>query len=328
MPLLNPPDVIPEAMRFLVRAILAVPGKQVERNELIAMVAPAGLVEAMKALGRDTEPDADEDDADPKKGGTLIAEKSLDALRMLGIVQSDARQVSLTAVRPSWTTPAHVDAVGFSDLLLDRVLALANPGGVPGDSQGSTDLMQSIVALHVAGDPLWPFTAFEPAKKPETRSFSTEMRKHFGDERRLWSTPNATQWLSLRRWAVYLGLARPVGVDGIIPDGSTALARRLRLPAGDYEVGEFITACAQALPLFDGGTLQFGHDSEGSGEHSVLSPGMSVSLLQLEADGLVAFSRLSDTGNKTIRTAPAGGADQLISGIKWAGVSPAGKVHP
>lgn len=41
MALLNPPDILPEAMRYLVRALLALRAPRVDRDELIGLVAPA-----------------------------------------------------------------------------------------------------------------------------------------------------------------------------------------------------------------------------------------------------------------------------------------------
>ena len=50
MALLNPPDILPEAMRYLVRALLALRPPRVDRDELIGLVAPPGLTEAMGSL--------------------------------------------------------------------------------------------------------------------------------------------------------------------------------------------------------------------------------------------------------------------------------------
>ena len=42
MALLNPPDILPEAMRFLVRTLLAAPDQELDRSDLISLVAPRG----------------------------------------------------------------------------------------------------------------------------------------------------------------------------------------------------------------------------------------------------------------------------------------------
>ena len=89
MALLNPPDILPEAMRFLVRALLAVRDQELDRSELISLVAPRGLTEAMDSIAAG---DADLSAADPddlRTGGSIIAEASLDGLRTLGLVEQN-----------------------------------------------------------------------------------------------------------------------------------------------------------------------------------------------------------------------------------------------
>lgn len=317
MALLTPPDILPEAMRFLVRAVLAIPGHEVEKRELVSMVAPAGLVEAMDAMGRDVESEPDEE-SDLRGGGTVIVDASLTALSTLGIVAVTNDRVSLAAVPADWQRPADVDAVRFARHLLKRLVATADPHAQVGGSHPVNDLVHGLIVLHTASDPLRPFVRFEPTRSDSGRNFIDELRSRFGDDRANWPFPNREQWLPMRRWGPYLGLARPVGTNGLIPDASPALARELsHLPASEYEIGQFLSDCASAVPLLDGGSLHFGHDAEGSGEHSILSPGLSVSLLQLEADGLLAFSKLSDIGARTIRIASNGKADQVVSHAKW-----------
>ena len=84
MPLLNPPDILPEAMRFLLRAVLAHRGARCPKPELLALVAPEGLTEAMRPLDsdKDNNPDLDNTAA----SGRLIADRSLSALISLGLV--------------------------------------------------------------------------------------------------------------------------------------------------------------------------------------------------------------------------------------------------
>ena len=86
MALLNPPDILPEAMRYLVRALLALRQPQIDRDELIALVAPPGLTEAMDSLAADAADTSEAEPDDLRTGGSIIAESSLDALRSLGLV--------------------------------------------------------------------------------------------------------------------------------------------------------------------------------------------------------------------------------------------------
>jgi len=105
MALLNPPDILPEAMRYLMRALLALPQPQADRDELIGLVAPRGLTEAMDSLAAA----ADLTDAEPEDlltGGTVIATTSLNALRSLGFIEQDGDQVTLSAaVADQWKKP-------------------------------------------------------------------------------------------------------------------------------------------------------------------------------------------------------------------------------
>jgi hypothetical protein len=103
-----------------------------------------------------------------------------------------------------------------------------------------------------------------------------------------------------------------------MPDASIALARRLlRLEPGEYDVRDFVARCASTVPILDGGLLQFGHDAQIEGDNAVLSSGLSVSLLQLEADGLLTMDKRSDTGVRTLRLRPDRAADRLITNVTW-----------
>src|SRR6266496_3241175 len=96
MPLLNPPDILPEAMRFLLRAVLAHRGARCPKPELLALVAPDGLTEAMRPLDSDKDEDPDVDNT--AASGKLIADRSLSALVSLGLVALDGADVAVTEV--------------------------------------------------------------------------------------------------------------------------------------------------------------------------------------------------------------------------------------
>ncbi|MGV0718644.1 hypothetical protein ABQE93_24895 [Mycolicibacterium sp. XJ662] len=316
MALLTPPDILPEAMRFLVRAILAL-SDEVERDELIALVAPTGLVEAIKSLGSDPTPAAD-DESDLKTGGTVIADKSLAALATLGIVQTTGGRVRLAAVPNEWRKSTDVDSFSFSRHLRDRVFVTADPTAPVGDSRGVMDLVHGLVVLNAADTPLQPFSAFEPDKSGEGRAFMEHQRSLLGDDRSGWPIPNREQWIPFRRWAAYLGLAS-AGHKGLIADSSAALAQGLReFPSGEYDIEQFVAECGQAVPTLDGGSLHRYHPATDS-SHSLLSTGLSMSLLHLEADGLVVLSKRSDIGTRTLRTGSDSSADRPVSHVKWAG---------
>jgi hypothetical protein len=320
MALLNPPDVLPEAMRYLVRTLLALSQPHTERDELIALVAPRGLTEAMDSLATA----ADMTDAEPddlKTGGSVIATASLDALRSsLGVVEQQGSRVKLsTAYTNLWKKPVDLTAETMREFLLDAVLQRANPEVPYGDPIGSTDLAQATVLLHTAPQPLQPFDRFEPATTG--RSFANWQLEIFGPERvKSWPVPNKEQWQSFRRWVTYLGLGRPVGTTGLIPDASEALIQRLRaVQPGDYDIGDFVGRCARAVPVLDG-ALWRAPLAPDDGDARVLSGGLSVSLLQLEADGFVTMVKpKSDTvrDSRILRLRPDRSVDRPVGSVSW-----------
>jgi hypothetical protein len=324
MALLNPPDALPEAMRFLLRALLALREPDVDRDQLVGLVAPPGLREAMEFGGPDAADESgDEPDDDPRTGGNLIAERSLDMLRMFGLVRQYGRRIAMDeAATRRWRNPVDVSPRSLADVLLELLLEMADPEVPIGEPVGVADFVQALVFLHTAGQPLRPFDRFESTvttKGPARRSFAVLQNEVVGLDRKDWPVLNGARWQSFRRWSCYLGLARPAGASGLIPDASTALARRLSaLAPGDYDVRDFVAKCAAAVPILDGGALQFGYDAQVEGEHAFLSGGLSISLLQLEADGLLTLPPpRSDTGGRTLRLRPDGSADQRVTTVVW-----------
>jgi hypothetical protein len=319
MALLNPPDILPEAMHFLVRALLAAPDQELDRSDLISLVAPRGLTEAMDSIAA---VDADPSGIDPddlKAGGAIIAAASLDGLRTLGLLKQSGdrgkgERVKLTGAAADWEIPSDASPGRMGRVLLDAVIQM----GDTDVSHGIGDLIQAVVLLHTAGQPLRPFDTFESAGA-NGRGFADRQAEALGPVRKdNWPVPNQEQWQPLRRWASYLGLARTVGTAGLIPDASEALLRRLpEMKPGDYDVRDFVTRCASAVPILDGGALQTGHDPLYEGDHAVLSGGLSISLLQLEADGFLTMDQRSDAAGRTLRLRPDGSADRTVTRVVW-----------
>ena len=198
----------------------------------------------MESLAVDAADTADAEPDDLTNGRHAHREASLDALRSLGIVEQDGSRITLSAaVAAQWKKPCDVTARGMCRLLLDAALQTAVPEAPYGDASGSTDLAQAVVLLHGAEQPLWPFDRFESgrASRFDGRAFAKWESACCGPDRtKTWPVPNKPQWLPFRRWAPYLGLARPVGTNGLIPDASEALIRRLpALQPGDYRHRRF-----------------------------------------------------------------------------------------
>lgn len=323
MALLTSPDILPEAMRFLVRGLLVFKGGEADRDELVDLIAPRGLVEAMMSLGGDA-PSEDDDDEEQEQrsglrsGGHLIATNSLDALRMLGIVtQSSGRVLLEEQAADRWKRPTDVNPRAFRNFLLDRVFESADANAAPGSSDGVTDLMRALELLYVAKDPMRPVSRYETVTNG-TRSFEELLTAAFGDRHELWPILGKTRWKPFCRWASYLGLARKIGANSIIPDASEALAARLSdLPSGSYDAGDFVSRCAETVPLLDGGVLQSRHAPERAGATEVLSPALSLSVMQLEADGMVKLDKRSDTDVRILRLRADRSADRPITTVEW-----------
>lgn len=324
MTLLNPPDILPEAMRFLLRAVCVQDGMQLDREELTRLVSPPGLVEAMASID-DSSDGGNDETTDPKSGGTRIATVSLDALRNVGLVELNGSMVSATGTtRGLWKGSRDISAKSFA-AGLRQVLT----GGDVSDEgshchREAVDLMHALVLLTTAPEPLRPFGAFEVGGAH--RSFSSEQQERLGpltpapDSN--WPIPNKEQWLPFRRWATYLGLARPVGSTGLIPDCSVALVSVLEsVPSGEFDCAGFIDLCSSRLPALDTGRDFKKFQGSQTQLKSKLSPGFSLTIAQLASMGRVELQDKSDSEAVML---DLGGplVEQLrVTHVKWNGVS-------
>lgn len=319
MALLNPPDILPEAMRYILRAIIADPAREAEEVDVLGLVAPDGLAEAMASIGTAASIEGD-DGEDLKTGGKVIAKESLKALRSLRFVESRGTRVVVVDAASRWKKPAEVTAPEFATAMRRTVFQ----GALASDNAVGSDLVAACSMLAAAPEPLKPFTSFD--KPSATRRFN-ELESQQADS--AWTTANLNQerWMSFRRISPYLGLTRPVGGSGVssglIADSSRALSEELLdLPPGRYEVIDFVARCAKAIPFLDGGPFdQFGAASTQDGNNS-LSPGLSVSIRQLEAVGLIRIpAPESDTETRTLSLVRDPSANKSISHLEWIGVS-------
>jgi hypothetical protein len=186
-------------------------------------------------------------------------------------------------------------------VLLDAVIQMGNSDV----SHGIGDLIQAVVLLHTAGEPLRPFDTFESAGGASGRGFAARQTEALGQERKEnWPVPNPEQWQPLRRWASYLGLARMVGREGLIPDASEALLRRLPAMApGTLTCATRVARCAPRYLSWTAGRYQAGHGLPLSRSHAVLSGGLSISLL-CSRRTVPDHGPASDAGNRNFRCGP------------------------
>jgi hypothetical protein len=308
MPLLNPPDILPEAMRFLLRAVLAHRGARCPKPELLALVAPEGLTEAMRPLdgGKDEDSDVDETAA----SGRLIADRSLSALTSLGLVALDGGEVTATEVALShWGSASVVSAASFSRVLRSHIWRIAATDVAP-EAEAVEDMVNALAVLFAARDPLRPFE-FETGAG---RRFDAAQTQWFGPHKQDWPVTNATQFRPFCRWAPYLGLAQPITATRIVADASRALLEDLAdLPHQRFRAAEFVTRCGTTLPIVDGGPRSLWKADDGQ----ELSPGLSVSLRQLEAAGHLTLPPAESDTDTLVVTLGVLGESTRISHITW-----------
>lgn len=292
MPLINPPDILPEAMRFLLRTLLGHKYAECDKDELLALVAPAGLGEALKAVER-SEAAVPADEA--QKGGQVIAQKSLDALGALALVElREGRVLAVDAVKVSAKSVNGLTATVFARMLRTRIWQIEAGGA----GSAAHDLVSALAVMFAAEEPLEPLY-FEGG---HGRRFDMIQSVRFGAAQSGWSVGNSTRWPAARRWAIYLGLGCPIPATrtvqstGLIVEASRALQEDLELPAGTYQINSFLQRCAEVLPIADGGAFT---QWSAPGDPEV-SPGMSLTLRQLEVLGDLSVESRSDTSNGMI----------------------------
>ena len=315
MPLLNPPDVLPEAMRFLLRALFANPSARCSREDLVTLVAPEGLAEAMASIGAGADVEGASEGEDVRTGGRTIADRSLDALVRLGLVSVEDQLVEATPLAvTSWRAPGDITAQRFAIAARKALFATALANADPSES-GVADLTEGAALLVSAPDPLQFFDGFD--QRTSKRRFVDYQRHRCGDTQSGWPVGNRERWVAFRRLVVYLGLGRPVGSSGLLADASAALADDLGHLAPDrLDVGAFVERCATALPILDGGSLQ-AEDEERPAKD--ISPGLSLTLRQLEAQGLLRFDRESDAPTRVVAIGSAPTTRQEVTHIHWFG---------
>lgn len=330
MPLLTPPDILPEAMRFLLRALLATRDERMPWERLVGLVAPSGMAEAMKTIGVElSELEGNGGDASARTGGATIADKSLDALVSLGIVDTERnknkenREVwisdSVRARFPAWE---QVTAAAFAAYLREVALHPPCALGPLGVEAGDADLAQALALLHSAPVPLRAYVSFET----EPRTFADIQLHLLGDKAR-WPIGNEVRWPSFLRWALYLGFGAivPVGAgrgtrQAMVADASAAVSHVLpEILPESQPVGHFVAALGAALPVLDGGAVhaQISAALLDPPPPDEVSPGLALSLWRLHHSGMVKLEYRSD---RDVLQFPMGEGTRPVSHI-----SPGGK---
>ncbi len=287
MALLNPPNMLTEAMRFLIRAVVA-SKERLSDSELIALVGAPGLKEAMSQIHAGDSDGADGAEANFKEGGKNIAKESFLALVQLGILEVNNGSVALGKHSDqAWRKVADVTTRSFIEKFEHAILT--DHGRTVG-----ADLLKAAAVIFTAENPLRAFDGFDETTTT-TRSFVEHQKKELGTaNKEEWGVGNTERWVSLRRMGSSLGWMAPLNVEGragLLPNAAPALQRWLpEVGPGLHGGEEFLRRAAERLPFLDGGSLSF----RKIGSTSPLTGGLSLTLLNLQHRKLIELVDQAD----------------------------------
>lgn len=305
MALLNPPNILPEAMRFLVRAAVATKGRATGA-ELVELVAPTGLAETMSQIHSGDGDADDQPTGNVRDGGRKIANDSLAALLQLEILrEEDGRIVLGDHSDPSWRKAELVSPSSFVAHLERAVLR-------PTGQQVASDLIGGTSVMFAADAPLRPFDGFDEATA--SRKFVEHQQLILSSESRDdWFVVNKERWSSLRRLGPAIGWVAPLHVKGrigLVPNAATAVRRWVgSLETRELSATEFLQSAAHQFPFFDGGSASR-RPLQATG---TLSGGVSLTLLSLARSGLIEFVQDADAARFSLSL--GSGHQQEFTGV-------------
>lgn len=308
MPLLNPPEVLPDVIRMLVETV-AHEGPM-SADALLACVSPGEL------------------------GGekSLAAKASLNAARTLGfldeldgelVARDDlvAQTRSSGTLRPDWPRLL-VDALVHHESFRDTVTASV---GEDRDRTGVRDLAYALTWLHAQdryGSPLhWDASG----GRSGVQLLQAEQFGGGEDYRRTYPVINDTRWNTLHRWAVAMDLATvaPAGRDrgsgALVPDPSCQVRRIVARAHADGIMGEVcpvLDVCdliADRLPFLWRGILRndlaarLGFDPDPDAALDAVDSSVAAALLYLQARGEVVIEDQADASYRTVLDASGDG---------------------
>jgi hypothetical protein len=287
MPLLNPPDALPEAMRFILRVLLANDGPLPEQ-EVRRLVVPTGL--NRRNVGLD-------DDAQEAGGPAKIFKASLDALRGLQLVTQEFAGERKVTVEP-WVCDRFEDWPGltaeeFSDFLANEIIFFPPRTGVNGVLKGGHDLSDAVSFVMRVSDPLNGFATFDGATG---RKFQAVQFGELGEDLEGWVVRNGERYQSLRRWLTYIGVAR-IFKDGMVIEPSRRIEKHVvSIAKEQILIADFLDRLGEVLPFTDRGTegMMMRDRMKTKFDGDAVSPGLAVGLEVLAAQGKVRLVNLDD----------------------------------
>ena len=208
MPVLTSPDVLPEAMRYITKVLLA-QGGTAPKSELHRLISPSGLQGAFKGSERFEPGNAAANCRDTQ---TLTAMASIGLVAYGRGEDADVTLVEEFADRlPKWD---RLDGAAFASFFANEAIDdrnLETEGEDKRDADGSergdgaADLVHALAMLMWMPDPLDPL-GFEAGA--DRKSLQDFQMKTLGPDSDDWLLRNRERFPNFVRWATYLGFAR------------------------------------------------------------------------------------------------------------------------
>ena len=298
MPFINPPDVLPEAMRFIVRLLLQAE-EPVPQAEVVRRISPEGLAEVTSGTPLDDKPKF-------SLAGRIVVEATLAAMQGAGLVEVSGsdRGIGLTPlVSEHFSKWEEVDAESFAQFLLEQVVAVASDvfeGSDEAKTGGAEDLAHSISLLLRMPNPMDPISGFESGGGKTLQAFQGEQ---FGlnPKKAGWFVPNSEQYLNVARWVSYLGFGYSDGRRGLLIEPSAVLKEPVQNVLGktDMPLEKFLEGLGSQIPITDRGAVASAvvNRLKNPQAKDQLSPGLAFGLCVLHEQKVIKLGHKADAAS-------------------------------
>jgi hypothetical protein len=309
MALLNPPQILPNVLRVLVRTLQGADGFTMSFDDLAHLTAPKALT-----------PNADATD------GSKGFDDTLTACVSMGITNRDGTTVTLSE-ELSWVRDRGVSDEHLRMHLTDRVLNDSLNEGLWESSEGARDLTRAL-SWHLLQDPLSPPRGWSDG--PDGVD-AVELRQFSGEDRVF---SNNTRWGAFQRWSKFLGFSRDLTYvlrDGrtlktvLLPDPTEAIRRVLAdmLDTQPQEISVLMGRLTNRIPVLDGGTY-CQQVSERMTQHAqrgtdAMAPAIAHALRRLEVNDVIVLTNLADAPRR-MSMPDESGTGRAVSHVALASV--------
>jgi hypothetical protein len=290
--LVNPPEVTPSVMRAICR-YFSYRGKdsQIMRTELRALLEPRSIVKGDKGEERVSAVDA-----------TLTEAVALGVLTGHGDGDDAVLTCSLPLPKAGLQSTEH-DAE-LVRALRRRLLSEENTENLFSSDRRALDTTRSREFSRI-GSWLLLQNPYGPGLNYGAASVEENVERRQDEQCNVAMVVNDLRWVSFRRWARYLGLARMGTNNRLLPDPTPAIRDELESVFGDdpeLPTDEFVRRLGATLPLIDEGRCQqevLHHAFKGDplrdlpGDHP-LSSALAFALKRLERGGVIKLADRAD----------------------------------